>query len=150
MGMQTFPPALRIARSVATVTGADNALEAINTTKLSDRAVVEVTSNNSQYVLVNAMGATEWYGSNVNADAFSEASLIHKPPSWANNPSPAAWARPMALVDGCELIVGKKVVAYVTKQGLVHAVGLQIGFATLDIEYLDQPDFCLDPTGVWR
>jgi hypothetical protein len=40
----------------------------------------------SQYVLVNAMGASEWYGSNVNADAFDEPSLIHRPDNWSGNP----------------------------------------------------------------
>lgn len=40
----------------------------------------------SQYVLVNAMGAGEFYGSNINGDHFSEASLIHKPNDWKDNP----------------------------------------------------------------
>lgn len=40
----------------------------------------------SQYVLVNAMGAGEYYGSNINGDYFSEASLIHKPDEWQGNP----------------------------------------------------------------
>lgn len=40
----------------------------------------------AQYVLVNAMGATEWYGSNVNGDSFPEASLIHRPDNWTGNP----------------------------------------------------------------
>ena len=40
----------------------------------------------SQYVLLNAMGAVEWWGSNINGDAFTEASLIHKPDDWTNNP----------------------------------------------------------------
>lgn len=40
----------------------------------------------SQYVLVNAMGAGEYYGSNVNGDWFSEASLIHAPDNWSGNP----------------------------------------------------------------
>jgi hypothetical protein len=42
--------------------------------------------NDSQYVLVNAMGASEYYGSNINGDAFPEASLIHKPDEWTGNP----------------------------------------------------------------
>jgi hypothetical protein len=41
---------------------------------------------NSQYVLVNAMGAGEYYGSNVNGDYFTEACLIHKPDEWTGNP----------------------------------------------------------------
>jgi len=40
----------------------------------------------SQYVLVNAMGASEYYGSNINGDAFPEASLIHAPDDWSGNP----------------------------------------------------------------
>jgi len=40
----------------------------------------------SQYVLVNAMGAGEYYGSNINGDHFPEASLIHKPDDWAGVP----------------------------------------------------------------
>ena len=43
-------------------------------------------SQNSQYVLVNAMGAGEWYGSNINGDYFPEASLIHMPPDWTGVP----------------------------------------------------------------
>lgn len=42
--------------------------------------------NDAQYVLVNAMGASEYYSSNVNGDYFSEASLIHCPDDWAHNP----------------------------------------------------------------
>jgi hypothetical protein len=40
----------------------------------------------AQYVLVNAMGASEFYGSNINGDAFPEASLIHAPDDWKGNP----------------------------------------------------------------
>lgn len=40
----------------------------------------------AQYVLVNAMGASEYYGSNINGDAFTEASLIHRPDDWTKNP----------------------------------------------------------------
>lgn len=40
----------------------------------------------AQYVLVNAMGATEWYGSNVNGDSFPEAALLHRPDDWRGNP----------------------------------------------------------------
>jgi LAGLIDADG DNA endonuclease family protein len=42
--------------------------------------------NDAQYVLINAMGAGEFYGSNVNGDYFSEASLIHAPDDWTHNP----------------------------------------------------------------
>ena len=40
----------------------------------------------AQYVLLNAMGAGEWWGSNVNGDFFPEASLIHRPDKWTGNP----------------------------------------------------------------
>lgn len=43
-------------------------------------------SPSSIYVLVNALGAGEYWGSNVNADHFPEAALIHKPDRWMNNP----------------------------------------------------------------
>lgn len=42
--------------------------------------------NDSQYVLVNAMGAGEYYGSNINGDRFSEAALIHAPDTWKGVP----------------------------------------------------------------
>lgn len=40
----------------------------------------------SQYVLVNAMGAGEYYSSNINADHFPEAALIHCPDNWSGIP----------------------------------------------------------------
>lgn len=40
----------------------------------------------SQYVLVNAMGAGEYFGSNINGDHFPEAGLIHRPDAWTGNP----------------------------------------------------------------
>lgn len=40
----------------------------------------------SQYVLVNALGAGEFWGSNVNADLFDESGLIHCPEGWTGNP----------------------------------------------------------------
>lgn len=36
------------------------------------------------YVLVNALGAGEYWGSNVNGDLFPEKALIHSPPEWEN------------------------------------------------------------------
>ena len=41
----------------------------------------------SQYVLVNALGSSEYFGSNVNGDAFPESSLIHRPDNWSGVPS---------------------------------------------------------------
>lgn len=40
----------------------------------------------SQYVLVNALGAGEYYSSNINGDHFPEAALIHAPDDWTGNP----------------------------------------------------------------
>jgi hypothetical protein len=40
----------------------------------------------SQYVLLNAMGAGEYWGSNINGDHFPEMALIHKPDDWSGNP----------------------------------------------------------------
>jgi hypothetical protein len=42
--------------------------------------------NGSQYVLVNAMGAGEYFGSNINGDHFPESALIHAPDDWTGNP----------------------------------------------------------------
>jgi len=39
------------------------------------------------YILVSALGAGEYWGSNVNGDLFPEAALIHSPPNW-NEMSP--------------------------------------------------------------
>lgn len=38
------------------------------------------------YVLVNALGAGEYWGSNVNGDLFPEKALIHSPPEWEKLP----------------------------------------------------------------
>jgi hypothetical protein len=40
----------------------------------------------SQYVLVNALAAGEYFGSNINGDHFPEAALIHCPKGWTGNP----------------------------------------------------------------
>lgn len=40
----------------------------------------------SQYVLVNALGAGEYFGSNVNGDHFPEEALMHSPDGWTGNP----------------------------------------------------------------
>lgn len=42
--------------------------------------------NDAQYVLLNALGAGEYWGSNINGDYFPEASLIHAPDNWKGNP----------------------------------------------------------------
>jgi hypothetical protein len=38
------------------------------------------------YVLVNAMGAGEYWGSNINGDLFPEKALINSPPNWEQLP----------------------------------------------------------------
>lgn len=48
---QSFPAALRIVQSVATLAGADDSLASINTTLLSPNAIVLVQENNKLYVL---------------------------------------------------------------------------------------------------
>jgi hypothetical protein len=40
----------------------------------------------AQYVLLNAMGAGEYWGSNINGDYFPETALIHRPDEWTGNP----------------------------------------------------------------
>lgn len=42
--------------------------------------------DNAQYVLVNAMGAGEFYSSNINGDWFDESGLIHCPDGWRGIP----------------------------------------------------------------
>ena len=42
--------------------------------------------SDAQYVLVNAMGAGEFWGSNINGDYFPETALIHRPDNWTGNP----------------------------------------------------------------
>lgn len=54
---QSFTPALRIVQSVATLAGADDSLEAINTTLLSPNAIVLVQENNKLYVLRKSSSA---------------------------------------------------------------------------------------------
>lgn len=68
---------------------ADSALEKTASSLLPD--VVRYIDNlrpqkNSAYVLVNAMGAGEYYGSNSNGDHFPEAGLIHRPDEWTGDP----------------------------------------------------------------
>jgi hypothetical protein len=41
---------------------------------------------NAQYNLLNAMGAGEFWSSNVNGDMFPEEALIHAPDDWTGNP----------------------------------------------------------------
>lgn len=40
----------------------------------------------SIYVLVNALAAGEYFGSNINGDYFPEAALMHAPANWTDNP----------------------------------------------------------------
>lgn len=43
-------------------------------------------TKDAQYVLLNALGAGEFWGSNINGDFFPEAALIHAPADWKHNP----------------------------------------------------------------
>lgn len=43
--------------------------------------------DNAQYSLVNALGAGEYWGSNVNGDHFPEAALVHSPDDWTGTPA---------------------------------------------------------------
>ena len=49
-------------------------------------------TKNGVYVLVNALGASEYWGSNANGDAFPERALIHAPSDW-DELSPEEMAR---------------------------------------------------------
>jgi hypothetical protein len=49
-------------------------------------------TRNGVYVLVNALGASEYWGSNANGDAFPEKALIHAPSDW-DELSPEEMAR---------------------------------------------------------
>lgn len=42
--------------------------------------------NDAIYVLDNALGAQEWWSSNVNGDGFEESGLIHLPEGYTGNP----------------------------------------------------------------
>ncbi len=53
------------------------------------RLIKDGTINKSEkglYVLVSALGAAEYWGSNVNGDAFPEKALIHSPSGWNDLP----------------------------------------------------------------
>lgn len=43
--------------------------------------------DNAQYTLVNALGAGEYWGANVNGDHFPEAALVHSPDDWTGTPA---------------------------------------------------------------
>ncbi len=69
---------------------ADTAFEKVASAGLLPEVVSFIESlrprTDSQYVLVNAMGAGEYYSSNINGDHFEETGLIHKPDGWSGNP----------------------------------------------------------------
>lgn len=58
MSNQSAPASLRIANPVSTVEGAEDSLQAINTTELPDGAVVLCSENHAFYELRKASGAT--------------------------------------------------------------------------------------------
>lgn len=69
---------------------ADSVFEKVASTTLLPGVTKYIESlrpqKDSQYVLVNAMGAEEYFGSNINGDSFPEAALIHAPDEWTGNP----------------------------------------------------------------
>ena len=71
-------------------TRADSAFEKIASSTLLPEVVRYVDSlrprPDAQYNLVNALGAGEYFGSNINGDHFPEAALIHRPDEWTGNP----------------------------------------------------------------
>lgn len=50
--------------------------------KISDFVRTVRPTKHGIYVLVNAMGAGEIWGSNINGDFFQESQLVHTPPQW--------------------------------------------------------------------
>lgn len=69
---------------------ADSAFEKVASIGLLPEVVQYISTlrprNDAQYVLVNALGAGEYFGSNVNADFFDEDGLMHCPDGWTGNP----------------------------------------------------------------
>lgn len=79
------------ATAIPIFTKSDAALEKVASSELLPDVVKYIENlrpnNNSQYVLVNALGASEYYSSNINGDAFTEASLVHLPDRWTGIPA---------------------------------------------------------------
>lgn len=90
--MQTFPPGLRIANSVATLQGADDALAAINTSQYSNGAIVLVRATGTLYRLNKTSTQTEdspdviapdqggpgrWFSLGSGAGQFQDVSVFH-------------------------------------------------------------------------
>lgn len=76
--------------AVPLFTKADHAFEKTGSATLLPEVVRYIDAlrpaPDTQYVLLNAMGAGEYFGSNINGDYFTEASLIHRPDKWTGNP----------------------------------------------------------------
>lgn len=86
-----FPSESECGRAVVPLFGpADSYFEKVAAPTLVSDVVRYIETlrpqNDSQYMLVNALGAGEYFGSNINADHFPEAGLIHSPDDWAGNP----------------------------------------------------------------
>ena len=90
--MQIFPAVLRIAQSVAALSGADDSLAAINTSELSDGAVCVSRSNYNLYVLHKTSTATavtpdiiapaqggpgRWFRYGIGATYFQALNVVH-------------------------------------------------------------------------
>lgn len=69
---------------------ADKAFEKVASVGLLPEVVRYISTlrprADAQYVLVNALGAGEYFSSNVNADYFDESGLMHCPAGWTGNP----------------------------------------------------------------
>lgn len=76
--------------AVPLFTKADSYFEKVASASLMPEVVQYIERltpvNNAQYVLLNAMGAGEYWGSNINGDHFPEAALIHRPDRWSGDP----------------------------------------------------------------
>ena len=76
--------------AVPLFTSADSYFEKTASVTLLPEVVTYIAGlqpvNDAQYVLVNAMGAGEYWGANINGDHFPESALIHRPDNWAGDP----------------------------------------------------------------
>jgi len=76
--------------AIPLVGGAEEFMEKVAAPSLMPEIVQYISTlkpkKGSIYVLVNAMGAGEYYGANVNGDYFTEASLAHAPSDWTGQP----------------------------------------------------------------
>lgn len=130
--MQTFPPSLRIAQSVATLAGADDSLESINTTELSDGALVVVQQNGKSYRLAKASTATadspdiiapaqggpgRWFSQGAGATLFQNINVV-RPAIGAQSSADVAFSI-LGVTDSSDIVV-----ANLTDTGLPTGIGV--------------------------